>query len=201
MNVDEQNYQTLRNAIDSLPSYEPKASSWDVVNQRLTSAETMDNALAQLANYAPPTAIWERITAELEQPAKVRRLRPVWIGVAAAAVAVVSVGTYFWNIQTPEPVETLQVVYQEVEKLNNVGKADWDDDEADIALVTKAYAQRVSFLQKDKSLLSELEELNLAKQEIKTMLAKYGNDADLIRTIADIERQRSAIVKQMATEI
>lgn len=201
MNAEEQNYQTLRNAINQLPGYEPNTDIWKEINQRLKGEENLDNALAQLATYPPPAAVWERISADLEKPANVRRLRPVWISAAAAAVVVVSVGTYLWNVQTPEPLETLQVVYQEVEQPNNVVKADWDEDEADIALVTKAYAQRVSLLQKDKSLLSELEELNLAKQEIKTMLAKYGNDADLIRTIADIERQRSNIVKQMATEI
>lgn len=201
MNKEEQNYQTLRSAIQQLPHYEPSTAVWEGIDQRLKSEETLDNALAQLTTYAPPTAVWERISADLEKPATVRRLRPVWIGIAAAAVVVVSVGTYFWNTQTPEPVETLQVVYQEVEQPSNVVKADWDDDEADIDFVAKAYAQRVAFLQKDNSLLSELEELNQAKLEIKTMLAKYGNDANLIRTIADIERQRSAIVKQMATEI
>lgn len=201
MNKEEQNYQTLRNAIQQLPDYEPSIAVWEVIDQRLKSEETLDNALAQLTTYAPPTAVWERISEDLEKPATVRRLRLVWIGAAAAAVLVVSAGTYFWNTQTPEPVETLQVVYQEVEQPSNIVKADWDDDEADIDFVAKAYAQRVAFLQKDDSLLSELEELNQAKLEIKTMLAKYGNDANLIRTIADIERQRSAIVKQMATEI
>lgn len=203
MTVQEQNYETLRNAINRLPSYEPGISVWNAIDRRLTSEETLDHAIAQLPSYAPPAAVWERITEDLEKPAKVRRLRPVWIGIAAAAVAVFAVGIYLWNSQVPEPMETIQVVYKQVEKPNHILKADWDEEDAEMQAVVDAFAQKASFVKQvdDESLLSEWKELNNAKAEIKTMLAKYGNDPDLVQTIAEIERQRSAVVKQMATEI
>jgi hypothetical protein len=203
MQMEEHNYQTLRNAIDRMPTHEPGTSVWDAIDRRLTSEETLDHAIAQLPNYAPPAAVWERIAEDLQKPAKVRRLRPAWIGAAAAAVVVFTVGAYLWNTQTPEPVEKVQVVYAETQKPTNAIKTDWDEDDAVMQEVVEAFAQKASYIKEadDQSLLSEWEELKNAKSEIKTMLAKYGNDADLIRTIAEIERQRSALVKQMATEI
>lgn len=203
MTVDEQNQETLRNAINRLPTYEPGTSVWDAIDRRLTSEETLDHAIAQLPKYTPPAMVWERIAEDLEKPATVRRLRPAWIGAAAAAVVLFTVGIYFWNTEEPAPIETVQVVYTETEQPENALTADWDDDDTEMQEVVEAFAQKASFVKEadDQSLLSEWEELKSAKAEIKTMLAKYGNDAELVRTIAEIERQRSTIVKKMATEI
>ncbi len=204
MTANEQNQETLRNAIHRLPAYEPDKSVWDAIHRRLTSEETLDHAIAQLPKYAPPAAVWERITEDLEKPATVRWLRPAWIGTAAAAAVVLfTVGIYFWNTEEPTPIETVQVVYTETEQPENTLKADWDDDDTEMQEVVEVFAQKASFVKQadDQSLLSEWEELESAKAEIKNMLAKYGNDAELVRTIAEIERQRSTIVKKMATEI
>lgn len=201
--MNELNYQTLRNAIERLPTFAPPREVWDAVDRTLTSEETLENAIEQLPTYAPPAFVWERVEAELNKPAKIRRLRPVWLSAAAAALVVLTLGTYFWLTQDSASVEQVQVVFAEAEQPVNILKIDWDEDESVMKEVVDAFAQKASFVQEpeNQSLLSEWEELNEAKAEIKTMLTKYGNDADLVRTIAEIERQRSAIVKQMAMEI
>lgn len=205
MRTNEQNYQTLTDAIRRLPSYEPPVELWNAINRSLTSQETLETAIEQLPTYAPPSAVWERIAEQLEQPAnaKVRRLLPVWWSAAAAALIVLSFGIYWWNVQLSEPGEQVQMVYSQTEQPTNILKADWDDDETVMQEVVDAFAQKASFIQnpENQSLLSEWKELNEAKTEAKIMMKKYGKDAQLVRQIAEIERQRSSVVKQMATEI
>ncbi len=199
----EQNYSTLRDAIDRLPQYEPEPTLWQRINNQLDNEFIFEDAVRTLPTYAPPAAVWERIETDLERPTLWSRNKIMWIGAIAATLTGLSVGGYFWTQQMPEPVEKVQVIYASVEKSEDVFKADWDNEDAEMEEIVQAFAQKATFVKQaaDQSLLSEWSELNNAKSEIKTMLVKYGNDANLIRTIAEIERQRSAIVKQMATEI
>jgi hypothetical protein len=199
MSTKEHNRETLQAAIRRLPQYAPAAPVWQRIEHQLENDLVFQDAVQSLPTYAPPVAVWQRIAAGLEKPVRMRRLRPAWFGAAAAAVVLLAVGTYWWYTQTPELVEKVQLVYTETETRAAAFKADWDEDETDIAALTKVYAQRAALANLNESLLSELQELNQAKAAIKAMLTKYGNDPDLIRTIADLERQRSAIVKQMAT--
>jgi hypothetical protein len=199
MSTKEHNRETLQAAIRRLPQYAPAAPVWQRIEHQLENDLVFQDAVQSLPTYAPPVAVWQRIAAGLEKPVRMRRLRPAWFGAAAAAVVLLAVGTYWWYTQTPELVEKVQLVYTETETRPATFKADWDEDETDIAALTKVYAQRAALANLNESLLSELQELNQAKAAIKAMLTKYGNDPDLIRTIADLERQRSAIVKQMAT--
>lgn len=199
--MNEINHQTLQTAILHLPFYEPNANVWTNIELELNNDEALEQAMEQLPSYSPPAEVWERISEELEKPATIFRLRPIWISYAAAVAAVLIIGAYWWSLQYPTPIEKVNMVYQEVEKPKTKLVADWDEDEAAIMLVVNAYEKRTSIFQTDKSLLSELEELNQAKAEVKTMLKKYGTDPDLIKSIAEIERQRSTIIKQMVTAI
>lgn len=201
----EHNHQTLKNAIGQLPRYAPKASVWGSIERQLEedfAQATLQDAIQQLPSYAPPAALWERIEADLNQPAvsRLRVSRTTWISIAAAIILAI-VSLVFWLNQTPEPEEHVQFVYAEAQQ--NAINADWDDDEAVIENVAKAYAQRASFLQNEQSetLLSDLEELNKAKAEIQTMMKKYGRDVTLIQNMVEIERERTEIVKKMAQEI
>lgn len=201
--MNEQHYQTLQNAIRQLPTYQPSQGVWDTIDRALTSSETLESAIDHLPSYAPPAAVWERIGKELEESVKVKRLRPAWISVAAAALVILTIGAYFWTTWESQPLAQVQVVYTESEQPLNVLKSDWNDDETVMQEVVETFAQKAAFVQRpeNQSLLSEWEELKDAKNEATTVLKKYGKDAALVRTIAEIERQRSAIVKQMAMEI
>ncbi|MFN7115970.1 MAG: hypothetical protein ACK4TA_04180 [Saprospiraceae bacterium] len=203
MRTNEKNHQTLQNAVNQLPTYEPSPALWQAIDRVLTSEETLDHAIENLPTYAPPVAVWERIIDELDQPVKVKRLRPAWIGAAAAALVILTLGTYFWRNWEPQAQEKVELVYQESDQPLHILKTDWNDDEALMEEVVEAFAQKASFIQnfENQQLISEWQELKEAKNEAATMLRKYGKDAEVVRTIAEIERQRSAIVKQMATEI
>ena len=47
------------------------------------------------------------------------------------------------------------------------------------------------------SLQAELEELTMAKNSLEEALGKYGTDIDLIGQLTEIERQRTALLKQI----
>ncbi len=201
----ERNHQTLQNAIVQLLDYQPKHRLWDAIEQRLDaeqSQERLQEAINQLPTYAPPTELWNRIAAELEQPSpmRLRVSRSAWLSLAAATILAV-ISLVFWLNRTPEPTETVQMLYAAAEA--NPINADWNEDEATIEHIMNIYAQRASFLQSEpgETLISDLKELNEAKAEIQNMMQKYGQDAQLVRTIVEIERQRSEIVKKMAQEI
>lgn len=199
--ANEQNHNTLRSAIQRLSQHEPSQTLWQTIENQLESDLVFENTIQALPTYAPPAAVWNQIESDLKKPRTFYlNKRFQVIGMAAIAVGL-TIGTYFWLQQTPEPTEKVQIIYAEAETATNATKADWDEDDAEITEIASTYAQQPTFVTSDKSLLSELEELNQAKEEIKIMLKKYGKDSDLIRTIADIERQRSTIVKRMANSI
>ena len=47
----------------------------------------------------------------------------------------------------------------------------------------------------------EYEELSTAHQDVEAMLVSYGQDPKLIRQMADIERERSDIYRQIIEQI
>ncbi|MBK7872345.1 MAG: hypothetical protein IPJ74_17540 [Saprospiraceae bacterium] len=199
----ENNYQILQNAIKRLPQYTPSVSTWEAIDYQLDmdqSQEQLQATIRDLPSYAPTAALWERIEKDLNTKPTLRISRGVWLSAAAAILAAV-VSLVFWLNQTPEPEETVQMQYAQAE--TNPIKADWDEDDAIIKDIADAYAQRSDFLKNTDSenLLFDLEELNEAKAEIKTMMQNYGQDAQLVRTMVEIERERSEIVKKMAQEI
>ncbi|MDX1943712.1 MAG: hypothetical protein SFU99_24305 [Saprospiraceae bacterium] len=199
----ENNYEILQNAIKRLPQYAPNISVWDAIEHQLDidqSQEQLQSAIHDLPSYAPPAALWERIEENLDKKPALRISRGVWLS-AAAAILLAVVSLVVWLNQTPEPTEMVQMQYAQAE--THPIKADWDEEDAVIQNIADAYAQRSDFLKNtgNENLLLDLKELNQAKAEIKTMMQKYGQDAQLVRSIAEIERERSEVVKKMAQEI
>lgn len=201
----EQNHDTLQRAIRELPQYSPGEAVWLSLEQALDAEraeEPLREAIQSLPTYAPQVDVWDRIEQELAQlvrkPLFVRR----WMQLASAAALVgVAVALAVWlNLSSGADVQET-VTYAQAEQAESTS-ADWDADDALIAGVADAYAQRASFLQNEgRNLLSELEELDEAKAEIKAMMQKYGTDAQLVQNIVDIERERTEVVKQMAQGI
>ena len=47
----------------------------------------------------------------------------------------------------------------------------------------------------------ELQELEADRKELKDAIELYGNDHELIRQLANLERDRTELIKKMATKI
>lgn len=201
----ELNHDTLQRTIQELPQYSPGAAVWLSLEQALDAEraeEPLREAIQSLPTYVPQGDVWDRIEQELAQPVRKPLFVRRWVQLASAAVltgALISLVVWL-NLSNNSGMQET-ITYAQAEQAA-APSADWDADDALIANVADAYAQRASFLQTEgRDLLSELGELNEAKAEIKSMMQKYGQDAQLIENIVEIERERTEVVKQMAREI
>ena len=202
MEYRELNRNTLERAISELPGYAPEQELWTAIEAQL-ELEMQDKQLRiathQLPLYAPPPLVWENISSELEQKPKLRKLwaRPLLAVAATIFGVILSVGAWLYFSE-----ETgAQMVLHTTEMLDVTGfEGDWDEDEQDIAMVV-SMVEKIPHNENLSALKTELEELNEAKAMLTHTMSQYGKDAELIRRLSKIERERSKIVKQMAAEI
>lgn len=194
--------KNLKDALRQLPQYQAPRSIWEHIEENLEREGYLHQAIAELPVYTAPDGIWERIEGDLGQGTRIRRL-PVWGWSAAAGVAIVitaAIGIYQWN-QTRGQVS---YAYSEesIQAINS--PRDWDEAEADVLEVQKRFAhycQYQSQQESDCALEKELKELNEAKAELKDVMARYGEDPDLIRELSELELDRSRVVKAMVEKI
>lgn len=202
----EKNSHILQEAIQKLPQHEPPAMVWLAIDAELEAIEkenNLQNALNDLPVYSPSNSIWDGIEKELESDRK-KAGRVVWfkrISAAAAAIALLVAGNIILKPNTA--LETITFSYtQEVVKEELIVK-DWDDDN-DAFQMVMAFCETeniVCKLPEFQMLKSELEELNSAREELKTALDHYGTDPELVAQLTRIEHDRSDILKKMIARI
>lgn len=194
----EKNYRTLRSALDRLPDYTPGVKAWDGIAGRLDRAATQSAAGLgeRLPTYAPPPGVWNALSQELDAAPRARRLPGRWMAAAAAAAAVLVMagGIYLGYDGGPE----ITYAYgQETAPAPVV--ADWDDDEASFTRARREVAQRNE--PHLNNLGHELDELTLAREEVKAMLVAYGDDPRVVNQLADIERERDDVYRRIIVEL
>lgn len=192
----EKNHDKLRDALNGLPSYDAPGSAWDAIDAGLTPT-----LADKLPSYQPAAGVWNAISREMEQAevvasqqsdAKQRRL-PLrkLAGIAAAVALLVTVGLGLNSIDRPAKVTV--AYHQEVAPAMTI--ADWEEDEESFTNALAVIEQRNE--PRLNALGQELLELTEAKEEAKAMLVAYGDDASVIRQLAEIERDRSDIYRQI----
>jgi len=206
MSEQEKNRDTLLDVITKLPGKKAPESSWLVIADRLDEErqfQQISAAAGQLPLLQPPVDIWQNIEDELEQPLAATP-RPLWLrpwaGWAAALALALLVAWYSRPVQ-PNATVTIAVHTEQIDP--SLLAADWDADEASFAQVTVLYQQhrRIFPESTGRDWLAELEELNAARAELKEAIQTFGRDAVLLNQLADIERERSAVLKKMAQQI
>jgi hypothetical protein len=192
----EKNHDKLREALNRLPQYDAPGSAWDAINAGLTPT-----LADQLPTYQPAAGVWNAISREMEVAeeiaqqagAKQRSLLPLrkFAGIAAAIVLLLTAGIGLNSIDRPQKVTV--AYHQEAAPAMTI--PDWEEDEASF---TNALAEIEARNEpKLNALGQELEELTEAKEEIKAILVAYGEDASVIRQLAEIERDRSDIYRRI----
>ncbi len=192
----EKNYHTLRDALNQLPEYGAPAGAWEGVEKAMRPGLG-----EQLPAYRPPAEVWNGLSQQLDaaaEPAatKVRRLWPRIAAVAAGLALLLSIGlglgsgidrgpdiSYAYS-QEPAPAPIVN---------------DWEEEEESFARVTAEIAARNE--PHLNTLAHELSELTEASQEIKAMLVSYGEDPNIVRQLAEIERDRSDIYRRIIVEL
>ncbi len=190
--MEEKNKSTLRQALDQLPQYQPPDSLWGNIESDLERPQPLP--LDRLPGYTPPPQVWNHLNEALDQNnqrrLRIRRLRIV--GLAAGFLLAIGLFAWFEARQGP----TITVAYSQEPASEVVLTKDWDADEQSFDQIT------VDPWELDRGsefadLQFELEELSQAKEEVKAMLVAYGGDPQLVRQLSNIERERSAVYRQI----
>ena len=198
--MQELNRKTLTDAIQQLPQYEAGEHVWG----RISSELDLKDAIHTLPQYAPPAEVWAGIeNGIMATPSKRRRLRPlrIYVSAAASVALLIIAGLFIYN--TNQTGNEAITYHKTIIEGQFVYENDWDEDDADLVAVVYMFKKDPVAKQASsyEGLLNEWEELNTAKAEIKEMMKKYGQDEQLISELGKIERNRSAIVKEMAIQI
>ncbi len=202
----EHNSQTLQRAIQALPSYQPSEDLWDTIEEELEQGAERSKGwpLDHLPVHQPSPSIWENIARELDQPADKDRPLPLrrmnWRKLSRiAAISLFLITAWLMFIMKSGP----KVSYGEasIQASNTLAyKPTAAEDEPMILMVRQAFEKSPLAQQQNtyNSLLSELKELDQAKNDILDMMEYYGQDEQMIRELAEIERARTDIVMKMA---
>jgi hypothetical protein len=202
----EKNKDSLSEAIAGLPRHSPPADLWVGIETRLEQQHNLQTALAGLPRHQPPVSVWEQVERELDssrgrkQPRSYRILRKARPWVAAATLCGLAFGAW-WFLEAETPART-SIAYSEEVQMRVSFTADWNDEQDQIAFVMEQVDQSpVADPREVKRLKSEYEELIDARNEVEDMLKRYGNDENLLKEVARIERERSQVIKELATWI
>lgn len=202
----EEQKASLKRAIAALPSYEAPSFVWNEIELQLEDDlkdRLIEETIPQLKTYAAPDFVWEKIEKNLGQP-RSSKLTALYnwkkIGSIAASLLILMTLVYqLWP--TSEPPASYTAYTEPVDQY--LLEADWDADEATFAQVVKMYDDYSKTFKDTESigLKAELLELNEARKELKTAIDLYGNDHELIRQLAALERDRTQVIKKMAFKI
>ena len=194
--MEERNIETLKSAIASLPTYEAPELIWDNIEEALETEEReapLKEAIQQLPVYEAPAAAWDNIESALPKKGLTAY---TYFRIAAAAVVVLAVGLTL--LFRPSNAEEVSYTVAEVEVFWS--DFDWNEDEPSIEAFVSNFMND-PFAKQDEnyeSLLTQLDELNNAREEILTAIEWYGEDGQLVRQLGEIERDRSSVVQSMA---
>lgn len=202
----DKNKHTLEEAIGKLPQYQPPTMLWDQLSEEL-EMDRQDvqwrSKIVDLPQHEAPSFIWDNIAQELPAEAPVQRrgklvrLLPR-IAAAASVLLLLAVG-FWWQGRSTEKVELL--ITQEIVP-GAEWPEDWQQEDAEIESVMQLAANSPMERPEDfERLKADLEELNSARAELLELMEAYGKDPKVLKEIGEIERQRSAVVKQVVSLI
>lgn len=186
-----------------MPSYQPPAQVWERIDKSLALPAEAEWKL--LPEYLPPESVWDQIESGLSTKQKtpvrslpIRRLLPWATGIAATMAGL------FWLFQpfrsvgsTGEGVVSISYSREIVDA--SLLQRDWEQDENAFDMINRLCAASAFTCNNPdmQSLQAELDELTEAKISLEEALGKYGTDIDLIGRLTEIERQRTALLKQI----
>jgi hypothetical protein len=187
----------------NLPQYDPPQRTWHNIEAELDKLDK----LATLPTYDPSDALWERIEADLNDSKlvvahsklKTRNSKLVWWGIAALLAILVVASLWFFNQNKIEKTatETLTVSTETVDNQLFVKEA--KDDEAAFAMVEAFCEVQIEACKTPEfiALKHDLDELNAAREELKSAMGDYNTDPNLVAELTQIEQERTGILNQL----
>jgi hypothetical protein len=196
----EKNRNSLKHALRQLPSYDPPANAWEqllprIEEEPLPDEAPLQEALGQLPAHTPPAAVWNQLNRTLDEERTHRRaqlaVRRRWYAVAASVVLLATVA--YGVFREPPPKVSLQYSQETLQQFKvdidwNADESTFDQLEAQLASINDPVVNKLRL---------EYEELMAAHLDVEAMIKSYGQDPQLIRQMADIERERTDIYRQI----
>lgn len=213
----------MNDLLRQLPEYEPHPDLWARIETDLDSDAVLARAIGELPDGEPKAALWADIEATLSDgaatdvPVGVSPItqpdyvfpftiaRPLWAGLAAAAV-VVLVGT--WLFMRSSSTETVRVEYAvetsrslpgSTAVLTDIGPT--DADQRAEAFIRQQCAEQTLACQRPEvhELRNQLTDLTAEQKRIEQERQTFGDDPRLVRAQVQIENQRADVTKELIT--
>lgn len=204
----------MNDLLNQLPEHDPHPDLWARIEADLTSDERLARAISDLPTFEPRADLWDGIldfspalSAENRTEAATadRRdtftiIRPLWAGLAAAAV-VVLVGV--WLFLRPGNDESVRVEYA-VETDLSMPSPDGVPSTADQraeAFIRQQCAEQTLACQRPEvhELRNQLTDLTTEQERIERERQTFGDDPRLVRAQVQIENQRTDVTKELIT--
>jgi hypothetical protein len=193
ISVMEQNRHILTSAIKRLPESGPDDKLWDSIQQKLHE-DPLNEALKNLPVFAPGPVTWQAICSNL--PGK--RASLTWWYVASAVLIASLAGAWMYTKGLDKDVEFSQ-------ELADLRLQSSGQPETDLAYKKlETYCQTESLvcnMQDYKRLKAEYEKLNLASEQLHHAIGNYNTEPELVHQFNDVERQKTAVLNEMAKMI
>lgn len=207
----------MNDLLSQLPEHDPHPDLWARIDADLTSDERLARAIADLPTAEPKADLWKRIeeppptltsvSAERHQTESWNAftvIRPLWAGLAAAAV-VVLVG--MWLFLRSEATETTRVEYAtEINPLiaspaDLPGDVPSTADQRAEAFIRQQCAGQTLACQRPEvhELRNQLTDLTAEQKRIERERQTFGDDPRLVRAQVQIENQRADVTKELIT--
>jgi hypothetical protein len=187
----DKNPNTLKNALAKLPGYTPAPQVWTSIRQRLRE-EPLQNALARLPEYAPDPLLWEVIEKNTR-----RKSGGAFRKYAAAVILAGTIGLLVWQNQGSR----VEYAQEQIDgRLQVSEKLDTDQQYEKL----KAYCETETMVCNTgqyKRLRQEFETLHSASSQLQDAIGQYNTEPELMRQLNSIEKQKAAILNEMAKMI
>lgn len=189
----EQNKHRLSKALPQLSQFLPDDKLWDSIQQKLQEGQ-LNEALQDLPIYEPQQEVWQAISASL--PA--RRVTIRW-WYAASVLLIVGLATAWMLNKSPDQSIDFS---QEIADMRLQSGQQPETDLAYQKLVAYCQTETLVCQRKDYKLLKdEYEKLDLASEQLHDVIGSYNTEPELVRQFNNVERQKTAVLNEMAKMI
>lgn len=187
----------MNELFNQLPEHDPHPDLWARIEADLDSDAILMRAIADLPTFEP-----KGIPADRRHIFMV--IRPLWAGLAAAAV-VVLVGV--WLFVRPGTAETVRVEYATETNYSMAAPTDVLDDSPSTAdqraeaFIRQQCAGQTLACQRPEvhELRNQLADLTAEQERIEQERQTFGDDPRLVRAQVQIENQRADVTKELIT--